>query len=95
MYMLALGVQLAGPNLTPETFEQGMFSYPGGTGPFGTWGFGPESYTPTQDFRVVWWDPDSVSPFNNKKGVYREAYGGSRFRTGAVPAGADPGLFRR
>ena len=27
MYMLALGIQLAGPNLTPESFEAGMFSY--------------------------------------------------------------------
>ena len=30
MYLLAIGIQMAGPNLTPETFEAGMFAYPGG-----------------------------------------------------------------
>ena len=94
MYLLALGIHLAGPNLTPETFEKGMFSYPGGTGPFGTWGFGPRSYTPTQDFRIVWWDPDRLSPYNNKKGSYVEAFGGKRFRSGQIP-GTDPALFRK
>lgn len=94
MYLLALGIQLAGPNLNPQTFEKGMFSYPGGTGPFGTWGFGPTSYTPTQDYRVIWWDPDGMSPYNNQKGTYREAFGGKRFRAGSLPA-SDPGLFRK
>ncbi|MCU1378768.1 MAG: hypothetical protein JWN29_1751 [Acidimicrobiales bacterium] len=94
MYLLALGIQLAGPRLTPETFEKGMFSYPGGAGPFGTWGFGPSSYTPTQDFRVVWWDPDGISPYNNQKGTYREAFGSKRFRSGQL-SGGDGGLFRR
>jgi hypothetical protein len=94
MYMLALGIQLAGPNLNPETFEKGMFSYPGGTGPFGTWGFGPQNYTPTQDYRVIWWDPDGISAYNNQKGTYREAFGGRRFKAGTLPT-SDPGLFRR
>ncbi|MCU1487224.1 MAG: hypothetical protein JWN67_3970 [Actinomycetia bacterium] len=94
MYMLALGVQLAGPNLNPQTFEKGMFSYPGGSGPFGTWGFGPQNYTPTQDYRVIWWDPDGVSAYNNEKGTYREAFGGQRFKAGQMPK-SDGGLFRR
>ena len=40
MYLLAIGIQMAGPNLTPQTFEAGMFAYPGGSGPRGLWGFG-------------------------------------------------------
>ena len=32
LLVLALGIQMAGPDLTPETFETGLFSYPGGTG---------------------------------------------------------------
>jgi hypothetical protein len=28
LYMLTMGLQMAGPHLTPETFEQGMFAYP-------------------------------------------------------------------
>ena len=45
MYMLAIGLQMAGPNLTPESFEQGMFAYPGGLGPLGSWKFGPGDYS--------------------------------------------------
>jgi len=94
MYMLALGIHMAGPNLTPETYEQGMFAYPGGTGPFGTWGFDEDSYTPTQDYRVVWWDPEAVSPMNSKRGAYIEAYEGRRFQLGQLPASDQPPVFR-
>ena len=41
MYLLAIGIQMAGPNLTPETFEAGMFAYPGGIGPRGAVGLRP------------------------------------------------------
>jgi hypothetical protein len=93
MYMLALGIQLAGPNLTPYTFERGMFSYPGGRGMYGTWGFHPGEYTPTRDARIVWWDPKRISTFNNKRGAYVEAYGGRRFAIHHLPKG-NPDLFR-
>jgi len=93
MYMLALGIHMAGPNLTPETYEQGMFAYPGGTGPFGTWGFDADSYTPTQDYRVIWWDPEAVSPMNGKQGAYIEAYDGRRFKKGDLPASDQPPVF--
>ena len=33
MYMLAIGIQMAGPNLNPETFQAGMYDYPPQTGP--------------------------------------------------------------
>jgi len=95
MYMLALGIHMAGPKLTPETYEQGMFAYPGGTGPFGTWGFDEDSYTPTQDYRVIWWDPAAVSPMNGKQGAYIEAYGSRRFKSGELPASDQPPVFQR
>jgi hypothetical protein len=94
MYMLALGIHMAGPNLTPETYEQGMFAYPGGSGPFGTWGFDEDSYTPTQDYRVLWWDPSALSPVNGKAGAYIEAYDGRRFKRGELPAADQPPVFR-
>jgi hypothetical protein len=94
MYMLALGIHMAGPNLTPETYEQGMFAYPGGTGPFGTWGFDADSYTPTQDYRVIWWDPEAVSPMNSKRGAYIEAYEGKRFKPGELAPADQPPVFR-
>lgn len=93
MYMLALGIQLAGPNLTPESYEQGMFTYPGGTGLYGTWGFPRGSYTPTKDARIVWWDPQRVSVYNRKKGAYVESYGGKRFAIHHLPKG-NPDIFK-
>jgi len=77
LYQLSLGIQMAGPELTPETFETGMFSYPEATGPAGTWDYFPESYTPIVDLREVWWDPEKISPFNGEKGSYRS--NGKRF----------------
>jgi hypothetical protein len=38
-YMVATGIHMAGPNLTPQTFADGMHAYPGGRGPAGTWGY--------------------------------------------------------
>jgi hypothetical protein len=93
MYMLALGMQLAGPKLTPETFEAGMRTYPGGTGLYGTWAFPQGSYTPTRDTRIVWWDPERVSIYNRKKGAYVEAYGGKRFAIHHLPKG-NPDIFK-
>ncbi|HEX3604581.1 MAG TPA: hypothetical protein VH134_01575 [Candidatus Dormibacteraeota bacterium] len=91
LYMLAMGIELAGPTLTPLNFERGMFSYPGGTGEAGTWGFGPGHYTPTQDYKEIWWDPNRTSSYNDKQGAY--ATSGQRYRLGQVPAG-DPPVFR-
>jgi hypothetical protein len=87
MYLLAIGIQGAGPELTPETFEQGMFDYPGGTGPYGTWHFGPSNYTATQDFREIYWDPEAVSPFNSEPGSWVETDQGVRLHRGEIPDG--------
>jgi hypothetical protein len=90
LYLLAIGVQMAGPDLTPETFEQGMFDYPDREGPMGTWGFeGPGDYTPFQDYREVYWDPNAVSDFNNEQGAYVDTNPGERWRPGEAPDG-DP-----
>jgi hypothetical protein len=93
LYILALGIQLAGPNLTPENFERGLFSYPGGTGPAGTWAFGPRHYTPTVDGREIYWDPKKISPQNNQPGSYVESMPGRRFKANEWPAG-DPPVFK-
>ena len=88
MYILAIGLQLAGPNLTPQTFEAGMFAYPGGSGPRGLWGFGEGDYTPTDDFREIWWDPDRISGQNNKPGAWVQLNGGRRWSPENPPTGA-------
>ena len=62
-------------------------------GPQGTWGFGEGDYTPTDDFREIWWDPDKISPQNNKPGAWVQV-GGDRYFPGNMPAGPVP-FFER
>jgi hypothetical protein len=90
MAELAIGIQMAGPNLTPETFEQGMFAYPGRLGPAGFWSFGPHDYTAADDVREIYWDPTAVSKYNQKQGAYVET-DHKRYRQGEIPAG-DPAI---
>jgi len=86
--MMALGIQLAGPDLTPANFEKGMRSYPGGSGEYGTWGFPPGHFTPTLDGAEIYWDPNRTSTYNGKKGAY--VFSSPRYRTGHVPRGPFP-----
>jgi hypothetical protein len=79
VYLLAIGVQMAGPNLNPQTFEAGMFRYGPHQGPMGLWRFGPGDYTSTDDFREVWWDAKATSPQNNDVGAWKELNGGARY----------------
>lgn len=91
LYSLVIGIQMAGPDLTPQNFESGMFAYPGGTGPAGTWDWSPEHYTPQVDAREVWFDPEAPSNFNGEAGTYRGTE--QRYRQGEWPEG-DPEVFR-
>ncbi|HWB65408.1 MAG TPA: ABC transporter substrate-binding protein [Mycobacteriales bacterium] len=88
MYMLALGIQLAGPDLTAANFEKGMRAYPGGTGEFGTWGFPNGHFTPTLDGAEIYWDPNATSKYNGKQGAY--IISSPRYLTGHVPRGNFP-----
>ena len=51
MYEMAIGIQMAGPDLTPATFQNGMRAYPGSQAGaanalYGTWSFPAGHYTP-------------------------------------------------
>ncbi|HYH47945.1 MAG TPA: hypothetical protein VEG38_00220, partial [Acidimicrobiia bacterium] len=94
MYLLAIGIQHAGPQLNPETFERGMYAWPGGSGPAGTWKFTPGRYTPTQDAREIYWDRNAVSPQNKEKGSYVDPAPGKRYRPGGWPT-TDPAVPER
>jgi hypothetical protein len=83
LYLLVIGLQGAGPNLTPATFEKGMFDYPEHLGPAGLWGFGPQDYTPMDDYHEFYWDADGVSTYNGKTGTWRDPTPGKRYRHGA------------
>ena len=83
--LLAIGIQMAGPNLTPQTFEKGMFDYPKRTGPSGTWGFGPGDYSTSDDAREVFWNPAAVSAQTRRPGAYQDPNNGARFPIGRWP----------
>ena len=87
MYLLVIGLQMAGPHLTPETFEAGMFAYPGAFGPRGTWDFGPGDHTPTNDYREIWWDPERISAQNDQPGAWVQLNGGRRWSPEDPPRG--------
>jgi hypothetical protein len=91
LYELVIGIQMAGPDLNPETFETGMFAYPGGSGGAGLWDFSKGHYTGVSDLRELWWDPDKKSPFNGLPGTYAD--NGQRYKQGDIPEG-DPEVFK-
>ncbi len=73
MWPLFLGIHLAGPDLTPQTFRDGMFRYPvtGGAKSGGVtttqiswgrsvWGAGyGDDYSGIDDYAEMWWDPQA------------------------------------
>ncbi len=87
MQMLAIGIQMAGPDLTPANFQKGMFAYPAKLGPVGRWGFAPHDYTAADDVREIYWDPAATSTYNGKQGAYIDPQKGTRWLPGAIPAG--------
>jgi hypothetical protein len=87
LLMLFVGLQMAGPNLTPETFQAGMFAYPPRTGALGRWSFSPGDYTAIDDAREIYYDRNALSAFNNRAGRYMTLHGGRRFRGATWPAG--------
>ena len=99
------GIHLAGPELTPETFRDGLFRYPpSGGGPTevqisrGDHGVWPDTdLGGSDDATVIWFDPtaegeDEVG--NQGTGLYRYANGGQRYTLGNFPDSLEEaGLF--
>jgi hypothetical protein len=89
--MLALGIQLAGPDLTPTSFEKGMFNYAGGNGEYGPWSFnenGVGQFTPQHEFRYQWWDPNATSVFDGEQGAW--VNGTTWYTASNIPPGPAP-----
>jgi hypothetical protein len=100
------GIQLAGPELTPETFRDGLLRFPptggGPTRPLisrGDRGIWPEfDYGGAPDqITLMWWDPEAetVDEVGNPGvGSYRFANRGERYRPGELRDSIeDAGLF--
>jgi hypothetical protein len=95
---VSLGIQAAGPKLTPLTFEYGVLTSPG----YDSWQqyhnpryeyikYGKGDYTGISDIREVYFDPSKTSPTNNRAGAYVALHGGQRYQLNDIPSG-DPGL---
>jgi hypothetical protein len=85
-------IEAAGPELTPTSFAQAMFSLPpyGGTGPdvptvsFGGAG-GSSPYTGIDDVTEIWWDVDRTGP-DGRPGYSFFVESGRRRRRGGWPS---------
>lgn len=84
------GVTMAGPNLTPETFRDGLFAWPptrqAVTQPSIDYGTGLwedyDDYWGIDDMVELWWDPDAEGPDETGaegRGLYRYVDGGRRY----------------
>jgi hypothetical protein len=106
LLILASGIQAAGPHLTPQAFQAGLyatkFSNPGCGGPpyyQGCVGFGPNNHTMVQDATLVWYDtqakPRDTDPTvaGPTSGGYCYVDNGRRYKPGQFPAG-DPAFFQ-
>jgi hypothetical protein len=103
MHWFFTGLQLAGPNLNPETFRDGMFSFQPVrdryiTFPATSWGRGAwewDDYLAWDDTTEIWWDPQAIGPDhmgNEAPGMYRYVDMGKRYMPGGWPT-SDPDAF--
>jgi hypothetical protein len=93
MMVLTLnGIQGAGPNLTPASFEKGLYAaqHRYALAPFmAGGGFGPDDYSYIDDVGLTWWSSSAIDPINNSPGAYVWTRGGHRFSRGKLPTGDD------
>lgn len=90
LLLLASGIQMAGPNLTPETFARGLHTttFPNPDHPIqaGRVGFQGGSYSMLLDAAEMWWSNTSPSPYRgDDPGTWCYVNGGARRSPGSWP----------
>lgn len=96
LLVLASGIQMAGPNLTPETFRDGLrktsFPNPITETHAGFVGFKPDGYSMTKDGAEWWWSTRDKGPFTDSSNSGTVCYLNSlkRYELGSWPAGDAP-----
>lgn len=103
LLQLFQGIQMAGPDLTPDTFAGGMFRLPptGGepAAPRVSYGnptlfrFAKADFTGVDDSTLIWWDATAKGKDEQGKegvGMYRYVNGGERYLPGKMPTALQP-----
>lgn len=88
-FMVAMGVQVAGPRLHPVTVNEGFRAIPTitSTSPYLPACFFTQGNFCVQDASQWWWDPEGQAPGRRPDGCYRLVRGGQRFILGQWPKG--------
>ena len=70
-------LQAAGPDLTPQNFQAGVWSLPPSLpgGMYGGWRFGVGTVDPPTGNQVLWWNPTALNPQDAKKGTFEPCNG--------------------
>jgi hypothetical protein len=97
LLLLASGIQMAGPHLTPRTFAAGLrkttFPNPITAAHAGAVGFHLDGHSMTSDAAEWWFDTQAVGPFsdsNAHRGTVCYLDGGRRYSLGHWPRGPAP-----
>jgi hypothetical protein len=97
LLVLASGIQMAGPNLTVESFRDGLrgtvFPNPITQTHAGAVGFRPDGYSMTKDGAEWYYDVNARGPFADsgaKPGTVCYLDGGARYELGGWPVGDAP-----
>ncbi|HVE76365.1 MAG TPA: hypothetical protein VND22_06325 [Actinomycetota bacterium] len=99
--MMAAGLQMAGPKLTPESFADGLmksrFPNPNAGGPpdyQASIRFGPDDHTAIDDAAIVWLSKTEQSNWSGRAGAVCYAQNGKRYKLGQFPSDYG-GIFQR
>jgi hypothetical protein len=86
--MMANLIENAGPNLNPDNMAArapAMGKVGGGTSQLPLLGFPTAHYQWATDMRLVYWDQQKTSPYNNAQGAF-VTVGGTRYAPGTFPS---------
>jgi hypothetical protein len=93
LLLLASGIQMAGPHLTPATFQHALqtTTFPNSYSPLveGAVGFEGGSFAMTVDAEAMWWSQSAVGPYAGQ-GAGTWCYAGGRHRISEWRAGPSP-----
>lgn len=93
LFGIATGAQLAGPELTADTFAEGLFTLPPRP-PDPIWsiagGYTRGDHTYADYASLIWYDKDAVAADNGQLGSYRYLFDGQRFTYGEIPTDPVP-----